>query len=92
MSAPVSFTVALTNRMDAAALALDFEEARRLRDRISLMRDGATADEAAEVGGSGLIASGRALSDWDEAAACRAAARVEAASEATFLTSGRCRG
>lgn len=39
----------LQRRMDAATAALDFEEARRLRDRIALIRggaddDGATAD------------------------------------------------
>lgn len=31
----------LQARMEAAAAALDFEEARRLRDRISLLRGGA---------------------------------------------------
>lgn len=41
-------------RMEAAALALDFAEARRCRDRISLMRGGATASEAAEADFSGL--------------------------------------
>lgn len=44
----------LRARMEAAAAALDFEEARRLRDRISLMRGGATADEAAEADLSGM--------------------------------------
>ncbi|MGN6620151.1 MAG: UvrB/UvrC motif-containing protein [Sphingomonas sp.] len=39
----------LQRKMDAAALALDFEEARRIRDRISLMRGGATAEEAAHA-------------------------------------------
>lgn len=33
----------LRERMEAAAKALDFEEAWRLRDRITLMRGGATA-------------------------------------------------
>ncbi|MDQ3074281.1 MAG: UvrB/UvrC motif-containing protein [Pseudomonadota bacterium] len=33
-------------RMDKAAAALDFEEARRLRDLIALVRGGATLDEA----------------------------------------------
>jgi hypothetical protein len=33
-------------RMEAAAEALDFEEAKRLRDKISLMRGGATSAEA----------------------------------------------
>jgi hypothetical protein len=37
----------LRQQMEAAAAALDFEEARRLRDRIGLMRGGATAEEAA---------------------------------------------
>lgn len=36
----------LQRKMDAAALALDFEEAKRCRDKISLMRGGATASEA----------------------------------------------
>ena len=40
--------------MDAAAAALDFEEARRLRDRIALLRLGAEG-AAAEVDTSGLI-------------------------------------
>jgi hypothetical protein len=44
----------LRERMEAAAAALDFEEARRLRDMISLMRGGATADDAAEVDLSGI--------------------------------------
>lgn len=33
-------------KMEAAAAALDFEEAKRLRDRINLMRGGATAQDA----------------------------------------------
>ncbi|MBY9062444.1 UvrB/UvrC motif-containing protein [Sphingomonas yunnanensis] len=39
--------------MEAAAAALDFEEARRLRDRITLLRGGASAEEAAaaDLGG-----------------------------------------
>jgi len=41
-------------RMEAAAEALDFEEARRLRDRIGLLRGGADPDEAAEADMSGL--------------------------------------
>lgn len=44
----------LRKRMEAAAEALDFEEAKRLRDRISLMRGGATAAEAEEADLSGL--------------------------------------
>ena len=35
--------------------ALDFEEAKRLRDRINLMRGGATADEAEQADVSGLM-------------------------------------
>jgi hypothetical protein len=34
-------------RMEAAAQALDFEEAKRLRDQLNLMRGGATLAEAA---------------------------------------------
>ena len=44
----------LRKRMEAAAAALDFEEARRLRDRIALMRGGATAADAAEADLSGM--------------------------------------
>lgn len=44
----------LQRRMDAAASALDFEEARRLRDRINLMRGGASPAEAAQADTSGL--------------------------------------
>ncbi|MBM3929153.1 MAG: excinuclease ABC subunit B [Sphingomonadales bacterium] len=36
----------LQNRMDAAAAALDFETARRLRDEISLLRAGGDAADA----------------------------------------------
>ncbi|MBI0475155.1 excinuclease ABC subunit B [Sphingomonas sp. MA1305] len=39
----------LQMRMEAAAAALDFEEARRLRDRIALIRGGASESEAAAV-------------------------------------------
>jgi hypothetical protein len=45
---------ALYARMEEAARALDFEEARMLRDRINLMRGGATADEAEQADASGL--------------------------------------
>jgi hypothetical protein len=45
----------LQRRMDAAASALDFEEARRIRDRINLMKGGASAAEAAQADTSGLI-------------------------------------
>jgi hypothetical protein len=44
----------LRERMEAAAEALDFEEAKRLRDRISLIRGGATAAEAEQADLSGL--------------------------------------
>lgn len=42
-------------RMEAAAEALDFEEAKRLRDQINLIRGGASADEVAEIDTEGLI-------------------------------------
>jgi len=42
-------------RMEAAAEALDYEEARRLRDRLNLVRGGADAAEAAQADTSGLI-------------------------------------
>lgn len=45
----------LQRRMEAAAHALDFEEAQRLRDRISLMRGGATAGEAEQADLAGLL-------------------------------------
>ena len=44
----------LRERMEAAAAALDFEEAKRLRDRISRMRGGASAGEAEAADTSGL--------------------------------------
>ena len=44
----------LTRRMEAAAAAMDFEEARALRDRINLIRGGASPDEAAQADTSGL--------------------------------------
>jgi len=44
----------LQSRMAAAAEALDFEEARRLRDRIALMRGGASADQAGAADTEGL--------------------------------------
>jgi hypothetical protein len=44
----------LRQKMEAAARALDFEEAKRCRDRISLMRGGASAAEAETADGSGL--------------------------------------
>jgi hypothetical protein len=45
----------LREKMEAAARALDFEEAGRLRDKISLMRGGATAAEAEQADLSGLV-------------------------------------
>ncbi|MEH3047319.1 UvrB/UvrC motif-containing protein [Sphingomonas adhaesiva] len=44
----------LQQRMEAAARALDFEEATRLRDRINLMRGGASAPAAERADTSGL--------------------------------------
>jgi hypothetical protein len=44
----------LIHRMEAAAAALDFEEARRCRDMISLIRGGATVEEALKADVSGL--------------------------------------
>jgi hypothetical protein len=41
-------------RMEAAAQALDFEEAKRLRDQLNLMRGGATLAEAEASDTSGL--------------------------------------
>lgn len=45
----------LQAQMEAAASALDFEAARRLRDRISLLRGGADAEDAAGADTSGLM-------------------------------------
>jgi hypothetical protein len=44
----------LRRQMEAAAAALDFETARRLRDRITLLRGGASAEDAARADTSGL--------------------------------------
>jgi hypothetical protein len=44
----------LEEKMEAAARALDFEGAKRYRDRIILMRGGATAAEAEEADLSGI--------------------------------------
>ncbi|UZK70099.1 UvrB/UvrC motif-containing protein [Sphingomonas sp. S1-29] len=44
----------IEHRMAQAAEALDFEEARRLRDQLNLMRGGADADQAAKADTSGL--------------------------------------
>jgi hypothetical protein len=45
---------ALRLRMEEAAERMDFEEARRLRDRINLMRGGASGDAVESVDTSGL--------------------------------------
>ena len=45
----------LQKRMEAAAAALDFEEAKRCRDKISALRGGATVAAAEEADFSGLI-------------------------------------
>ncbi|MBY0302105.1 MULTISPECIES: UvrB/UvrC motif-containing protein [Sphingomonas] len=45
---------ALHAQMEAAAAALDFEEARRLRDRINLIRGGASDEQAAAADTHGL--------------------------------------
>ena len=44
----------LRERMKAAAEALDFEEAKRLRDTISLMAGGASAESVSEARASGI--------------------------------------
>lgn len=44
----------LRRKMEAAAQALDFELAQRYRDRISLMRGGASAGDARQADGLGL--------------------------------------
>ncbi|MFC3712382.1 UvrB/UvrC motif-containing protein [Sphingoaurantiacus capsulatus] len=44
----------LRDRMEAAAAALDFEEAKRLRDQLNLLRGGASAEDAAAADTSGL--------------------------------------
>lgn len=44
----------LQQKMDAAARAFDFEEAKRCRDKINLIRGGATATEVEQVDVSGL--------------------------------------
>ena len=41
--------------MEKAAAALDFETAKRLRDQISLMSGGATADEAEQAKEAGIV-------------------------------------
>lgn len=44
----------LHRRMEQAALALDFEEAKRCRDRIAMIRGGASADEAEKADFAGI--------------------------------------
>lgn len=44
----------LQQKMEAAADNLDFEEARRCRDKINMMRGGATAEEAEQADFDGL--------------------------------------
>lgn len=44
----------LQRRMDKAVAALDFEEAAHCRDRIALLRGGASPDEAASADTRGL--------------------------------------
>ena len=44
----------LQHKMEAAAGNLDFEEARRCRDMINMMRGGATAEEAEQADFHGL--------------------------------------
>ncbi len=44
----------LERRMDEAARALDFEQARRLRDRLNLIRGGASVADTADGDTSGL--------------------------------------
>ncbi|MEO9131359.1 MAG: UvrB/UvrC motif-containing protein [Sphingomonas sp.] len=45
----------LQSQMEAAAEALDFEQARMLRDQINLLRGGASAADALAADTSGLI-------------------------------------
>ena len=44
----------LRQRMEAAAAALDFEEARRLRDQLNLLRGGASLDDVSDIDTSGI--------------------------------------
>lgn len=44
----------LQKRMEDAALALDFEEAKRCRDMINMMRNGASPEEAQQADFTGL--------------------------------------
>ena len=45
----------LHRRMEEAAAAMDFEEAWRLRDRIALIRGGASLEEAQSADTSGVV-------------------------------------
>lgn len=45
----------LQRRMQAAAKALDFEDAQRLREMIELVRGGATPEEAEEASAAGTL-------------------------------------
>ena len=45
---------ALREKMETAALALDFEEAKRCRDKIAMIRGGASPDDAELVDFEGL--------------------------------------
>ena len=45
----------LARDMDAAAAALDFERARRLRDQLNLLRGGASLDDALSSDTDGLV-------------------------------------
>jgi hypothetical protein len=45
----------LERRMAAASEMMDFEEARRLRDQINLIRSGASPENAAQADTSGLL-------------------------------------
>jgi len=44
----------LRKRMEAAAQAMNFEEAQRLRDRINLIRGGASSEDAERADTTGL--------------------------------------
>ena len=73
----------LRERMEAAAEALDFEEAKRLRDRIGLMGG---RRHGGRGGGGGYFGAGAAAARGDgagdEPAKGRAAGRLEASAQA----------
>lgn len=57
MSAPdgdAAAIAALAREMEEAAAALDFERAKLLRDRLNLLRGGASAEDAAAADTAGL--------------------------------------